>query len=310
MAHPFEPPKRSSWPTSAAFLLMCILLAIGAMRSDLFPAASTHTAPQLEREALPLALLAIVATLFAILRKARWPRGRQLASAIMIGIGLFVVPAVLAHLAQDWISAYTRVTLFCLTPVFAVILEPHIDSANTQSPGALLSSIAAVAGALCIFPVDLPSSIQSAIAVAAIVLAAACIAATSCFAARSSTTQSPIAPIAAIASAASAIALLAITALTNSITLHGLVSSQDLAWSAIVTVPGLLLLFWLMPRISAARITTRYLVAPLFAILISIALNRPNLDLRLFTGLILLAAGAARLLYAPANKPHSLTLNQ
>ena len=79
----------------------------------------------------------------------------------------------------------------------------------------------------------------------------------------------------------------------------------------IVTLPGLLLLFWLMPRITAVRMTTRFVLAPLFAILIGMAIDRPAVGPRIWLGLLLVAAGAASLLFAPDDhsSANSSTLN-
>lgn len=306
---------RRPWQHLVAFLLLCFLLAIGAARSDLFPSSPVRSAAELEREALALALLAAVAGLFSIIRRCSWPRGRQLGWAIAIGLGLFAAPAVLVHFAQGWVSAFTRVTLFSLTPVIAVVLEPHINphiGAGAQSKGGLLAALAAVAGALCIFPVDLSGSVAAAFAVAAVIAAAACIAATNCLAVRVAVEPPGVAvgPMAAIAGAAAALGLLAAAALTGSIEWQALAAGRDLAWTAAVTLPGLALLFWLMPRMTAPQMTTRFVVAPLIAVLFGIALDRPTIDLRTCAGLFLIAAGAGWLLYAPAQEPDSLSLNR
>ena len=47
-----------------------------------------------------------------------------------------------------------------------------------------------------------------------------------------------------------------------------------------------------------ARAAARYVIAPLFALFIGIAADRPQLELRTILGLILMAAGAGYLLLA------------
>jgi drug/metabolite transporter (DMT)-like permease len=74
---------------------------------------------------------------------------------------------------------------------------------------------------------------------------------------------------------------------------------SDLAWLVLVTLPGLLLLFWLMRRMSAARMTTRFVLAPWLAVLAGIALERPALTARMILGLVLMIAGAGWLLLVP-----------
>ena len=68
-------------------------------------------------------------------------------------------------------------------------------------------------------------------------------------------------------------------------------------------MPAVILLFWLLPRITATRMTTRFLLAPLIAILISMALNQPRVELRVGLGILLIVAGAAWLLFAPDRQP-------
>jgi drug/metabolite transporter (DMT)-like permease len=296
--------KALAWAKTgwAALLLLCFLLAVGAMRSDLFPVSAANSVPQLEREAVPFALLALAAGLYAAARKAPWPRGRQLQSSIVIGLGLFVVPSLLVSLAHGWVSAFTRVALFSLVPVFAVVFEPYIGRrAGSQIRGGLLAALAAVVGSLCVFPLDLPGSIEASAAFAAVIVAAACVAAANCYAVRvaNALPSNGLASMTAMAAASAAVGLVAASAATEGLVFRWSVVSSDLAWSAIVSLPGLFLLFWLMPRMAASRMTTRFVLAPLMAILISMALDRPSVGLLTWAGLLLIAAGAAWLLSAP-----------
>jgi drug/metabolite transporter (DMT)-like permease len=231
-----------------------------------------------------------------------------------MGLALFVAPSVLVHFALGWVSAFTRVVLFSLVPVFAVVFEPYLGhSAGSQSMSGLLAALASVIGMLCVFPMDTPGSIEAGGAFAIVIVAAACVAAANCFAVRlaSALPGSTVAPMAAIAGTATSLGLLAATALTNSLDLHMRVSGLDLAWSTIVTLPGLMLLFWLMPRMTAVRMTTRFVFAPLIAILIGMAIDRPAIGPRIWLGILLVAGGAAWLLFAPEDQPtaNSSTLN-
>jgi drug/metabolite transporter (DMT)-like permease len=298
----------------SALLLLCFFLAIGAMRADLFPAPSAKSAPQIEREALPLALLAVVAASFAAARRATWPRGKQLFPPILMGLALFVAPSVLVHFALGWVSAFTRVVLFSLTPVFAVVFEPHQGrSAASQSRSGLLAALVSLIGMLCVFPVDTPATIQAGCAFAVVIAAAACVATANCYAVRlaSELQQGTISPAVAIACAAAALGLVVAGIATEGLPAHLSMAGQDLAWSLIVALPGLLLLFWLMPRMTAVRMTTRFVLAPLMAILIGMAIDRPALGPRIWMGLLLVAGGAAWLLLAPDDQPtaNSSTFN-
>jgi drug/metabolite transporter (DMT)-like permease len=292
------------WATTAGFGLMCLLLSVGAMRADLFPGSPARTTPQLERDALPLALLALVAGLFALMRGERWPRGRQLVGPIAVGLGLFAAPDVLVHFAQGWVSAFTRVVLFSLTLVLTVVLEPHIGQrigpgSRSQSGASLLAALVSVAGVLCIFPIDLPGSLEGGVAIAVVIAAIVCVAVTNCFAVRfaSSLSSTALAPMAAIAGGAAALGLLAASLFTDGVVLRSSAIGSDFAWSALVALPGLLLLFWLLPRMSAARMSTRFVIAPLFTVLIGIAIDQPTITLRIWAGIVLVACGGAWLLF-------------
>ena len=301
---------RGGTATLTAFFLLCFLLALGAMRSDLFPDQSASLVPQMQREAVTFALMALVAALFSLARRAKWPRSRQLWNSVVIGLGLFAAPAVLVYLSREWISSLTRVALISLVPLFAVVFEPYIGAASAHSrtglsktslPGALV----AVLGSLCIFPVAVPSSIQTGAAFAAVIVAAACVAAANCYAVRVACESPPIAlaPMAAVACAASAVSLVAATALTSGLVLQGNAIVTHLGWSAAISLPGFCLLFWLMPRMSAPRMTTRFVFAPLVAILFSTVLDQPSGGLQIYLGILLIAAGAGWLLFAPEEEP-------
>jgi drug/metabolite transporter (DMT)-like permease len=66
-----------------------------------------------------------------------------------------------------------------------------------------------------------------------------------------------------------------------------------------------------MSRMTAVRMTTRFVLAPLMAILIGMAIDRPAIGPRIWMGLLLVAGGAAWLLLAPDDQPtaNSSTFN-
>ena len=305
MAEKAKTMTKGQWTSLSAQLLLCFLLAIGAMRSDLFPASSANSAPQVEREALPFALLAVIAGINATARRATWPRGKQLWLPILISLALFVAPSVLVHFALGWVSAFTRVVLFSLVPVFAVVFEPYLGpSTESQSRGALLAAFISLIGMLCVFPVETPASIQAGCAFAVVIAAAACVAAANCYAVRfaSELQRSALSPTAAIACAAAALGLIVAAAATEGLPTNMGIDAQNLAWFLIVYMPALFLLFWLMPRMTAVRMTTRFVGAPLIVILIGMAIDRPAIGPRIWLGMLFAAGGAAGLLFAPVDQ--------
>jgi drug/metabolite transporter (DMT)-like permease len=257
---------------------------------------------------LSFGLLTITASLLAIAKGTKWPLGRQLYLAFLIGLGLFVAPALLVSLSNQGVSELTRVALFSLVPVFTVVFEPHISGITGQERrGALIAALLVVGGTLCIFPADVPNSIAAAIAFGAIVLAAAGIGAVNCLAVKAAT-ETPITTTAAIAGITVLVSFATLGPFLerDAWTLRGI--GPELAWSGAVGLPALLLFFWLMPRMSAIRMTTRFVIAPLMTALFGIALFRPEVGLRDILGFVLIAAGAGWLLFAPDKESDGASL--
>ena len=286
---------------AAALAGLSLLWALGSLRGDLWPGLlrEAEALPLLERQALEWAGLAAgAAALVALAGRARWPQGRQARDAVFAGLGLLAVPALLVDAAGTWVDGLTRVALFSLTPVLAVVLEPYLGGEDAaQTHGALLPALVAVAGVLCVFPVELPGGPQAALAWAAVVLAALCAAAANCRAVRAAREAAEwrAAPMAALAAATAAVVLGAASACTVRVVVPPGMATEA-AWLALVDLPALLLLFWLMKRMTAARMTLRFVLAPLLASLASVALLRPAVSLRAAAGLALMTAGAGWML--------------
>ncbi len=294
--------RRAGRLPSALLLVLSLLWSLGPIRADLLPGLVPVGLPPLERQGLAFAMLALVATLLALARRAPWPEMGSLRDAAVIGLGLFVVPALLVWWASDAVPELTRVALFSLAPVFAVVFEPYLGGNDgSQSSGGLMAALVAVAGTLCLFPLALPQSVEAAGGVCAVIFAVGCAAAANCRAvtvARRAPGTSTL-PMVAIAGGVSAAALLIAGALAERTHWRWTISGIEGAWIAAVDLPALLLLFWLMPRMTALRMTTRYVLAPLMAIVIEIVLLRPGLGLRGWVGVLLSAGGAGWLLFAP-----------
>jgi hypothetical protein len=297
-----------------ALLALSLLWACAALRVDLLPGLP-ETTPYLERQVLPLALLSIAAGLVAIARSASRRRsipgssisGSLIRASVWIGLGLFTAPAMLIFFADTWISGIARTALFTLTPVFAIVFEPYLGPpfASRQRAG-LLASLTAVAGSLLVCPVATPKSLQPAAAFIAVIAAAASVAAANCHGTakasllgRNPTEQ--LAAMAAIAGATGALTLAAASALLEHPVGRWSALAPELLWSAAIELPALLLLFWLMPRLSAPRMATRYVWAPLLALLSGVVLEHAYraVQPRTWLGLMLMAAGAGWMLLAP-----------
>jgi len=300
-----------------ALLLLCLLWSLGSLRSDLLPTIFGAGLPSFEREAMHLGALAAVAGLIALVTGAAWPHGRQIWDAILIGLGLFAVPAFFGEAAKDAIPDLTRVALYSLAPVFAVAFEPYLGRlSESQSKGGLLAALGCVIGTLGVFPLLIPRTLEGAGAFFAVILAVACVAATNCRAVRfmSELPDRSGAAVAAIAGATAAAALTAASAISEKPAWNGPLVGPEIAWTTAVELPALLVLFWLMRRMSAVRMTTRFVVAPLIVNVVGFLVLRPSLRLRAGLGILLIAISAGWLLVAREQEeedgPLPLNLNQ
>jgi drug/metabolite transporter (DMT)-like permease len=251
---------------------------------------------------MPLALLAGISAVAAFLRKAPWPRGSVLGSTVLAGIGLFAAPSLLIEIAKGNIDDITRVALFSLTPVFAVVFEPYLGSGSTsQQEGGLAASLIAVCGTLLVFPVNVPKSGAAVLACVGILAAAASVAAANCFSVRLACERSVPSALsfAAVATGSAAVVFAAWSAIFER---HTRSSPRIDVWTALDLL-ALVLLFWLMRRMTAVRMTTRFLIAPLLANLAGLAFLHPGVQARGWLGLLLIAVGSGWLLLGPEDEP-------
>jgi drug/metabolite transporter (DMT)-like permease len=308
--------KRTGSSPTLGLLLLSALWAIAWMRNDLFPHLDADVLSPAQGQAAVFSIFAAVAASIALARRIEFPRGRRAWASAGIGVGLFVVPAGLAACAHGWVSQLDQIAVFSLTPIFAIVLEPYLqDNALRQGKSALAGALAAITGILCLFPLDLPGSFRAGVAWCSLLGAVVSIAATNCLAVRlaQSLPERSTLPIAAQAGAASTLYFVAVAASAPRIEWRWRELLLQLLWILLIDLPALFLLFWLMRRLAASRMTARFLLAPLFATLAGIALEPTSLPMRALLGFALLAAGAGWLIFAPAEttderRPHSLTV--
>jgi drug/metabolite transporter (DMT)-like permease len=284
-------------------LLLCVLWAGPSLRSDLLPGLTDNEiSSSLASQAILLALFSVIAAIAACVRKAPRPRAAPLRTRILAGLGLFAVPTLLIQAAKANIDDTTRVALFSLAPVFAVVFEPHLGSPSAPPQrGALAASLVAVCGTLLVFPLDLPHSSATALAFCGILAAIASIAAANCLSVRLAQEESApsMLSFAAIATGSAAVSLGVSSAFFDR---HPWTSPRIDLFAALDLL-ALVLLFWLMRRMTAVRMTTRFLIAPLLANLVGLAFLHPGVQPRAWLGLALISAGSAWLLLAPKGEP-------
>jgi drug/metabolite transporter (DMT)-like permease len=166
-------------------LLLSALWALASLRAELFPAFGTDSRSAAARQAALFSVFAAVAASVARARRVEFPRGRRAWAYAGIGLGLFVVPAVLVACAEGWIPSLDRVAVFSLTSVFAIVLEPYMQGSEPrQGKAALAGALAGVAGILFLLGLDIPRSFRAGAALSVLLVAALIIAATYCLAVR------------------------------------------------------------------------------------------------------------------------------
>jgi drug/metabolite transporter (DMT)-like permease len=295
-------PSRSSrgWLAPAGVVLLSLLWVLGPLRATVFPSLVPDAMPQFEQQAIPLAIVAVAAAGWAVFRRERAPDRASLFRFILVGLGLFAAPALLDFAASGFMSDLARTALFALTPVFTLVFEPYFSDADMREPsatqGRIPAALAALAGALLVFPIALPESLPPGLAFAAVAAASACVAVGNCAGVVSASFATSLALMTAVACGSAAAVLSAASYVFESpvFTRHAL--APDLFWAVVVEAPALAVLFWLMPRMSAARMATRFLFAPALAVVAGSLLLRSPLVPRTWLGLALMAGGAAWLL--------------
>ncbi len=288
---------------AVGLLLLSALWAFGWLLPDLFLHSGATTISLPLGQAILFSVFAAMTWSVAAAQRLEFPRGRHAWKCAGIGVGLFVIPTSAAAFAGGWISNFDQVAVLCVTPVFAVALEPYLQNTlPRRGKAALAGTLVAIAGILCLFPLETPGSFRAGAALVVLLVAIFALAATNCIAVRLASAL-PVRsglPMAALAGGASAIYFAVIAAVTRPIAWDSSSLQIYLLRLFLVDIPGLFLLFWIMGRLSASRMTARFLLAPLFASVAGLALEQTLPPLRALLGIVLLAGGSGWLVFAPA----------
>ena len=293
-------------PPPLGLLLLSTLWALGTLRTELFPRFGSDNVPHALGQAVLFSIFAVVAAYIAVVRRVEFPRGRSAWACAGVGLGLFLFPAAMLAWAQGELSTLDRVAVFSLTPVFAVVLEPYLQgSTPSHAKAALGASLTAITGVLFLFPLSIPGSLRACTALFALLTASFGIATANCLAVRLAVkiAERSTLPMAALAAGVPAICFAAAAAFNPHAAWRWNEMSSSLLGLFVINLPALFLLFWLMPRLAASRMTARFLLSPLMTLAVGMALEAPSLSLRAWLGTLLLAGGAGWLVFAPAERP-------
>ena len=157
---------RRGTPRCRALLLLCFLLALGAMRSDLFPdLVRQPTAAHARGKPCPSRSSPARPDV------RHRPQSKVAARPPTLALiadrpGIFVASLPCSSPSRSqWVSRYTRVAFFSLAPVFAVVFEPYIVSddarLHTEGQPAPASLAGGARHAVVVLPRRFPLSLQA-----------------------------------------------------------------------------------------------------------------------------------------------------
>ncbi len=274
--------------------VLCLLSGSRWLADNAYPGAL----PILEQQALHYLLIGLVAAAALAVRRRSaktqsipWP---SLSAASLLLLGL---PAILTELAAR-VTTESGPALFALAPLFVVVGVASAGGSiagSSRARSLMMPSLIGLAGALLLLPFKLPSTALGAglflTAIAAVVSAAI----GSVWMHRL-LQHCPLRPALVLLCGVNAVFLGVASALHEPITLPLTALPVELLRAAALDLPQLLLLVWLLRELDPARLSARYLLAPLLTTLEGMAFFRLPVDLRMGAGSVLLLVGGMALL--------------
>jgi drug/metabolite transporter (DMT)-like permease len=216
----------------------------------------------------------------------------------------FGFPALAIELASGSIPEITRSALFAMVPVVValVVAASEIGTIGENSARrSLIPALLGLAGLLLLLPLDFSGSARGRLMLALLCTAVILVGISSVRLYRLLQSFKP-ADAAALMCLSNAAFLLA----------YGLArrtfvwSKSDLvsfvSFSSLVNLIEIVLLLWLVRKLSPVRFAARFLIIPLLTVLEAYVLLHPTLTLRLGSGLALLVAGASMLVFPNPNR--------
>lgn len=222
------------------------------------------------------------------------------ASVLLLGL-----PATLNAWGQETLPDVSRAALFGLTPFVVVVVAAGSETLSRDEPGVwrfFVPALAAFAGALLLLSFSFPLSSEGRVTMAVVLLAVALAGFASAWMYR-------------LLHAAGMTEALAVVCLANAAFYAVFRLPFDRGWSGVSSllsiaslyrVTELLLLVWLLRRMSPVRLAVRYLAVPLLIAMEGFVILRPPWTVRMGVGLALLAGGAAYVLLSRSSDSDSV----
>jgi drug/metabolite transporter (DMT)-like permease len=296
------------WTLWIAFAALSILSGT----SWAIPAESAERLPALEQQGLLFGVIGVIALLFA--GRAEWSRGRvsEYARLAAAAVGFFGVPIVVAEYARGSVPAISRSALFALVPVVVVLAAAAGDWTEREERDwrrFLTPALAGLGGLLLLLPFEFSRSARGWGRLAVVCVAVVLVGLASVWLYRM-LRGFGFACAMAVVGLSNAAFLLASSAARDEMVwrasdmaaLMSTSSLMDILLNLSVDVAEVLLLAWLLREMQPVRFAARYLVIPLVTVLEGYVLVRPELTIRMGSGTVLLAAGAAGLLFLKAEE--------
>lgn len=262
----------------------------------LIPPAVTGITP-LQRLGTAYAGAGVCAAVFAIAKGSRNKSVAILWRILPASMMFLGVPAILLDSLEGMTSSATTSLLFTATPVVVVLVSSvrELEGESTFQR-LLVPALVGLSGALCVLPVDLPSSVQEWVGLAVALI---------------SVTMAGFAGVwlhdqVRVVSVPEGIA---VVCFWNGLLLLGWCAVRGLlVWKLTVPDQGIelaftglqvtlvLLLLYLVREMEPVRLSARYLLVPLLTVGEGFVAMRPQLSVRLMVGFGLLCVGAWSLL--------------
>ncbi len=292
------------WTLWLAFGVLCILSGT----SWAIPAEISGELSPLEEQGILFSVVGVTALLFA--GRKIWYRGLQSARLAGAGVGFFGVPFVVAEYARGSVPAMSRSALFAMVPVVVVLAVAAGEWTEREERGArlfLVPALAGLGGLLLLLPLELSSSLPGRTMLAVVCVAVVVVGLASVWLYRL-LRGFAWADAVAVVGLANAAFLLAWSAVHEEIVWRTSVFVSATSLASLVDVVEVVLIVWLLREMPPIRFASRYLMIPLVTVLESYMVMRPAFTIRMGFGTVLLAVGAATLLFWKAGEETVLSL--
>ena len=222
------------------------------------------------------------------------------ASVLLLGL-----PATLNAWGQETLPDVSRAALFGLTPFVVVVVVSGSDALSRDEPGVrrfFVPTLAAFAGALLLLSFSFPLSSEGRVTMAVVLLAMALAGFASAWMYR-------------LLHETGMMEALAVVCVANAIFYAVFRLPFDRGWNGVssllsitplYSLAELLLLVWLLRRMSPVLLAVRYLAVPLLIAIEAFVILRPPWTVRMGVGLALLAGGAAYVLLSRSSDSDSV----